>query len=157
MNRCTGNLRGGYRESRRDSENGEWAGRIISTDPWNDHANHGDARPYRSQVLELSGKVVGFASSNPFRDKAGYASSVETTIVLAGEAIGQGWGGPLLGSLLDLLARTAVHRTYASIALPNPPSIELHAKYGYQEVGTLDEVGFKKGEYHSVLIMERAF
>lgn len=103
---------------------------------------------YRVLVLEAAGRVVGFASSSPFRRKAAYANSVETTVVL---------GGSLLGALLDPLGTVPVHRAYALIALPNDPSIVLHRRFGYREVGVMAEVGFKLGEYHSVLMMERAF
>lgn len=112
---------------------------------------------YSVLVLETEGRVAGFASSSPFRNKVGYASSVETTIALGGEFAGRGLGGPLLGALLDKVAATPVHRAYALIALPNEPSIVLHRRFGYREVGVMDEVGFKLGEYHSVMMMERGF
>ena len=112
---------------------------------------------HRVLVLEAAGRIVGFASSSPFRKKAAYASSVETTVVVGEEALGQGLGGFLLQALLDHLATVPVHRAYALIALPNEPSIVLHRRLGYQDVGVMKEVGFKLGEYHSVLMMERAF
>lgn len=108
-------------------------------------------------VLELAGRVVGFASSSPFRNKAAYASSIETTVVLDETAVGKGLGGTLLAALLECVADTGVHRAYALIALPNEPSITVHSRLGYREVGVLNEVGRKLGEYWSVLIMERSF
>ena len=70
---------------------------------------------------------------------------------------GEGLGGILLGDLLTRLAAAEVHRAYALIALPNEPSVKLHARLGYRDVGTLDEVGHKLGTFHSVHIMERRF
>ncbi len=114
-------------------------------------------RRYRVLVLESGGRVVGFASSSLFKDKAAYSSSVETTMVLGGESVGRGWGGLLLGKLIDELTAAPVHRAYALIALPNEPSVALHHRHDYRDVGVLDEVGYKMDRYHSVLMMERSF
>jgi phosphinothricin acetyltransferase len=135
-------------------DEGPWT--IAERQAWFRKCNDALGR-YRVLVLEAAGRVVGFASSSPFRRKAAYASSVETTVVLGGEALGHGLGGSLLGALLDPLGTVPVHRAYALIALPNDPSIVLHRRFGYREVGVMEEVGFKLGEYHSVLMMERAF
>ena len=108
-------------------------------------------------VLEVDTMVVGFASSSPFRDKKAYDTSVETTIVLEENATGRGWGGPLMKALLERLAAAGVHRAYALIALPNEPSVRFHELFGYTALGTMDEVGHKLDQFHSVLIMERRF
>jgi phosphinothricin acetyltransferase len=109
---------------------------------------------YRVLVSQVGGRVIGFASSSPFRHKAAYDTSVETTIVLEQAATGQRHGQPLMEALIGQLAASGVHRAYALIALPNEPSIKLHARVGYQPVGTLDEVGHKLDQFHSVHIME---
>ena len=113
--------------------------------------------PYFVVVLDDGENVIGFASSSPFRPKAAYDTSVETTVVLDEGATGRGLGSILLGDLLTRLAAAEVHRAYALIALPNEPSVKLHARLGYTDVGTLDEVGHKLGQFHSVHIMERRF
>jgi phosphinothricin acetyltransferase len=98
--------------------------------------------------------VIGAAWSGPWRDKAAYRSSVETTIVLIPGSEGSGLGTTLYRALLaDVVARS-FHRAYAIIALPNDVSIGLHRKLGFTEVGVLDEVGHKVGEYHSTMLME---
>ena len=105
-------------------------------------------------VAESDGRVVGFAASSPFRDKAGYATSVETTVVLDNGVLGRGLGGRLLVALLERLELEDIHRVYALIALPNEASIALHERLGYRTIGVLDEVGSKLGSFHSVVIME---
>lgn len=109
---------------------------------------------YQVLVATADDSVLGFAASSPFRDKAGYDTSVETTIVLDEQHLGQGIGGELLPALVGQLAQEDVHRAYALIALPNDASVALHAQCGYREVGVLDEVGTKLAAFHSVLIME---
>ena len=137
----------------------------FDTDPWTlserrewfTKYQEDDVGRYQVLVLQAGGRVVGFASSSPFRPKAAYDTSVETTIVLEQAATGQGHGQPLMEALVGQLAASGVHRAYALIALPNEPSIKLHARVGYQSVGTLDEVGHKLDQFHSVHIMELRF
>ena len=126
-----------------DAERAAWFGKYDSGNP-----------RYQVVVVEWDGEVAGFASSSPFRDKAAYDTSVETTVVLDERAIGRGLGRALLEELVDRLCAADVHRAYALIALPNEPSVRLHADLGYRTVGTLEEVGRKLGAYHSVHIME---
>ncbi len=113
-----------------------------------------NAGRYQVLVAESDGRVVGFAASSPFRDKAGYATSVETTVVLDNGVLGRGLGGRLLVALLERLELEDIHRVYALIALPNEASIALHERLGYRTIGVLDEVGSKLGSFHSVVIME---
>ena len=48
-----------------------------------------------------------------------------------------------------------IHRVYAGIALPNPPSVRLHEYFGFRHVGTFSEVGNKFGRYWDVAWFER--
>ncbi len=120
-------------------------------------ARHREPGPYLSLVVEVDARVLGFASSGPFRSKAAYDTSVETTVVLDARETGKGLGGLLLEALLKSLSAAGVHRAYALIALPNDGSVVLHSRLGYLSVGVLDGVGHKLGEYHSVQIMEYRF
>ena len=107
--------------------------------------------PYRLLVAESSGKVVGYAGSSQFRVKPAYSTSVETTIYLDPEFTGRGIGVKLYGALLEYLrGYESVHRAFAGVAVPNPGSIALHEKLGFESVGTFRDVGFKFGKFWSV-------
>jgi len=106
-------------------------------------------------VAEIDDLVVGAAWAGPWRDKDAYAGSVETTVVFDAEYTGAGTGTVLYADLLKELESKEFHRAYAIIALPNDASVALHRKLGYRDIGVLDEVGFKDGEYISTLLMER--
>ncbi len=108
-------------------------------------------------VAEIDGEVVGVTYAGPYKDKAGYAGSVETTVALDSQHHGQGIGRLLLTALLESLAASGVHRAYAFVALPNEPSVALHERLGYRRVGVLDEVGYKMGEYRSTMLLEKRF
>ncbi|GMQ94354.1 MAG: GNAT family N-acetyltransferase [Acidimicrobiia bacterium] len=102
------------------------------------------------------GNVIGASWAGPWRQKKAYRGSVESTVVLAPGTEGRGLGSKLYAELLDALRAEGFHRAYAIIALPNDPSIALHRKLGYREIGVLEEAGFKDGKFHSTMLMELA-
>ena len=101
-------------------------------------------------VVEEAGEVLGYASTAPMRNRAGYRWSVETGIYLAPEAQGKGFGRKLLGTHLDLLTRQGFVTAIAGIALPNARSVALHDKMGFSLLGIERAVGFKLGQWVDV-------
>ena len=67
----------------------------------------------------------------------------------------QGVGTALYRALLHELETEPVHVALASIVLPNEPSVALHRKLGFTEVGTFHEYAVKNGQYLSSVWMER--
>ena len=101
-------------------------------------------------VAEDDGRVIGFASTSPMRNRDAYRWSVETGIYVASEAQGQGIGCRLLEAHLELLERQGFVTVIAGIALPNAPSVALHEKLGFKLAGTERGVGFKLGQWVDV-------
>lgn len=130
----------------------------FDTEPFADRSewfsHYGDP-PYVLLVADLDGVVAGYASSSQHRPKAGYRSSVETSVYLAPTATGQGLGRQLYDALLTLIDAAGVHRCLAGIALPNEPSVELHRAVGFTPIGVFTEVGTKFGQYVDVGWYER--
>jgi phosphinothricin acetyltransferase len=118
-------------------------------------AKYGGETPWQVWVAEIDGALVGAAWSSPWRPKAAYRSSVETTIVLAAGTSGRGIGTNLYRALLADIDSRGAHRAYAIVALPNDASVALHRKVGFVTVGVLDEVGQKMGRYWSTMLLER--
>lgn len=135
----------------------------FDVDPWTIErrrewfAKYTPTGRHRVLVVETADGVVGAAWSSPFRPKAAYDTSVETTIVLDPAAIGRGLGKRLLAALLDELAAEDVHRAYTVIALPNDASIALHHRLGYRSLGIQNEVGRMYGKYWDTKLLERRF
>ncbi|MFF7802034.1 GNAT family N-acetyltransferase [Streptomyces olivaceus] len=123
--------------------------------PW--LLSHPEDGPYRLRVATDadSQKILGYATSGPYRPKPAYATSVETTVYVAPHAGGSGIGSLLYASLFDALAGEDVHRAYAAVAQPNEASARLHARFGFRPVGTYREVGRKFGRYWDVAWYER--
>jgi phosphinothricin acetyltransferase len=93
--------------------------------------------------------ILGYAYSGAFRNRPAYRPTRQTSVYLCPQARGSGLGSRLYGELIDLLRHDDVHLVVAVVAQPNLPSNALHAKLGFTDVGTLDEVGFKFGAYVS--------
>jgi L-amino acid N-acyltransferase YncA len=94
-------------------------------------------------VCERDGLVCGYAYAASWKERSAYRYSVESTVYLAPQVMGQGMGTLLYSTLLDALRRTTVHCVVGGISLPNAPSIALHQKLGFIKVGHFREVGRK--------------
>lgn len=123
------------------------------------YAEHTDGGPHRLFVArDDDGGVLGYASSSAFRPKPAYATSVETSVYCDPGARGGGTGTVLYRALLSALVEpgAGAHRAYAGVALPNAASLALHRRFGFRDVGTYREVGYKFGRYWDVRWLELA-
>lgn len=118
-------------------------------------AHYGETGRHRLLVAVFNGLVIGYASSSRFRTKPAYDTSVETSVYLAPDAVGRGAGSRLYERLFKTLEGEDVHRAYAGIALPNPASIGLHARFGFKRVGHFTEQGRKFGRFWDVAWYEK--
>ncbi len=123
--------------------------RLIWFDTFRESGRH------QCLVAAKDGVAIGWASSGPFKDRAAYDTSVETSIYLKPGLEGQGLGRRLYQALFDALAGEDVHRAYGGISLPNDASVALHEAMGFRHFGTYSEVGRKFGRYWDVAWFER--
>jgi len=107
-------------------------------------------------VAVKNGEAIVWASSGPFKDRAAYDTSVETSVYLAPDEGGKGLGRRLYQTLLDALAEEDVHRAFGGIAQPNEASVGLHLAMGFHHIGTYSEVGRKFGKFWDVAWYEKA-
>jgi phosphinothricin acetyltransferase len=117
-------------------------------------AHHRGSR-YRVLVACLGSDVIGFASSGSYRLRGGYDTTVETSVYVAPERVGDGIGRALYTALFDRLADEDVHRAVAGITQPNEASVALHQVFGFRLVGRFTEQGRKFGRYWDVDWYER--
>jgi L-amino acid N-acyltransferase len=106
-------------------------------------------------VAELDGVIVGFGSLSRFRSRPAYATTVEDSVYLESGYQGRGIGRQLLDELVHLAARHGFHAVIARITGGNDASIRLHARCGFEVVGTEREVGRKFGQWLDVVEMQR--
>ena len=110
---------------------------------------------YNLLVAKSDGEVLGFAYNSQFKQKPAYITSSEVTVYIKPGAEKNGLGGKLYEVLLSKISGSSLHRLYAVITLPNEASIQLHEKFGFKTIGTMEEVGFKNGHYHSTALLEK--
>ncbi len=94
-------------------------------------------------VVEDGVDVLGFAYSDAFRPRPGYAQTRETSVYLDSAAIGKGLGFLIYSELLSRLRADGIHLAVAVVTQPNPASVALHEKLGFTVVGTFHEAGRK--------------
>ena len=119
-------------------------------------AEHPPRGPHRVVVAEEHGRPLGFASSSRYRSREAYATSIETSVYVAEGWSGRGIGTALYEFLFAALVEEDLHRAYAGITLPNPVSVALHRRFGFEHVGTFREQGRKFGRYWDVAWFEKS-
>ena len=94
-------------------------------------------------VMEENGAILGFTCAVKWRERSAYRYSVESSIYIDPAHTGQGFGVLLYTVLIDQLKPLGIHAVMAGIAQPNPASVALHQKLGYEKVAHFKEVGWK--------------
>ena len=103
-------------------------------------------------VCEHERELMGFAYGSSFRSQQAYDWSVETTIYVREAAHNLGIGSALYETLIKCLRLQGYMSAVGVIALPNEPSVSLHNKFGYKEIGIMPNAGYKPGSWYDVAI-----
>jgi phosphinothricin acetyltransferase len=101
-------------------------------------------------VYMEDGRLLGYAFASKWKGRCAYRFSVETTVYLSTESTGRGIGQHLYRALIDRLAALSCHSIIGGIALPNPASVALHEKLGFEKVAHFREVGWKMNRWIDV-------
>ena len=111
--------------------------------------------PFR--VAERDGAVLGFASAGPFRPRPGYRFTVEDSVYVAPDAIGQGVGRAVLSAVLQACETRGIRQVVAVIGdSENAASIGLHRALGFQDAGVGKSLGFKHDRWVDIVWMQKA-
>ncbi len=108
---------------------------------------------YSWLVYEEDGKILGYTYASQWKERAAYRHSVEIAIYIDSDYVGKGIGTLLIRELLPALKtlrEKSIHGVIYGVALPNPASIALCEKFGFEKVAHLKEVGYKLGEWVDV-------
>lgn len=94
-------------------------------------------------VYEQHGRVVAYAYATPWRVRAAYRFSVETTVYVSSEHPRRGLGSQLYRTLIDDLRERGICVVIGGIAQPNIASVALHEAMGFEKVAHFKQVGRK--------------
>jgi phosphinothricin acetyltransferase len=106
-------------------------------------------------VTEEAGRVLGYGSFGDFRPFEGYRVTVEHSLYVDAAARGRGHGKRLLTALVEEARRLGKRAMIGGIDGANGPSIALHVKFGFVEVGRLPGVGTKFGRPLDLVLMQK--
>lgn len=119
-------------------------------------------KKYPYLAAECDGKIVGYAYAAPFKERAAYGWSVETTIYIRKDCRQSGVGRKLYLKLEELLKEQGVLNMNACIAWPDKEderltmaSIYFHEKLGYRMVGKFHKSGYKFNRWYDMVWMEK--
>lgn len=82
-----------------------------------------------------TGKVIGYANYDQFRSIQGFYKTIEHSVFLDSDYIGQGIGKQLLLRLMEIAKSQGMHIMVAAIDSENAASIHLHQKLGFIQTG----------------------
>lgn len=110
--------------------------------------------PYLVAVED--GKIIGYAYASTYYARAAYDWTVELSVYINQEARGKGIGSMLYDALEEDLTARGFKNFLACIALPNPASIALHEKRGYEQVAHFKKVGYKFDTWHDIVWLQKS-
>ncbi|UPT70487.1 MAG: N-acetyltransferase family protein [Flavobacterium sp. JAD_PAG50586_2] len=104
-------------------------------------------------VATINDTVVGFGYYSEFRFREAYKFTVEHSVYVAPDENGKGVGKIVLQNLIDLAKKQKLHTMVGVIDAENENSIRFHEQFGFENVGTIKESGFKFDRWlHSVIM-----
>lgn len=101
-------------------------------------------------VAENNGKLTGYCYAHPWKERAAYCKTLETTIYLASEAKGRGLGTRLMTQLIKECRNRGYHALIACITAENEESCQFHERLGFKKVSHFEQVGQKFGRWLDV-------
>ncbi len=108
-------------------------------------------------VAERADRILGYAYAGAYRPRPAYAFTVEDSIYVAPDAQRSGAGRALLSKLINVCEGKGFRQMVAVIGDSlSAPSIGLHQHMGFVHVGTVRNVGFKKGRWLDQVIMQKS-
>lgn len=113
----------------------------------------GSGKPYL--VAELDGAIAGYGYASAYRARAAYRFTLENSVYIDEQRRGNGVGMAILQALVERCRRGPWRQVVAVIGdSANAPSIGLHRKAGFRQVGLLERVGFKHGRWVDSVLMQ---
>lgn len=106
-------------------------------------------------VVEIDGKIAGFATYFQFRGGVGYRHTMEHTIILAPEASGRGAGRALMRAVTEHARARGAHTLFAGVCAENAAGVAFHKAVGFDQVTVLREVGRKFDRWMDLVLLQK--
>ena len=102
-----------------------------------------------------TGTVVGYAYADKFGEREAYRYSFIVSIYLDMEVRSRGIGQKLYDELENRIKKMGVVQIISAITGKNEKSLKFHEKNGFTKIGHFPNVGYKMGEWHDIIWMNK--
>ena len=103
-----------------------------------------------------TGTVVGYAYADKFGEREAYRYSFIVSIYLDMEVRSRGIGQKLYDELEKRMKKMGIVQVLSAITGKNKKSLRFHEKNGFIKIGHFPNVGYKMGEWHDIIWMNKA-
>lgn len=104
-----------------------------------------------------TGSILGYALVQPWKQRAAYRYTVESSVYLSPAAAGRGLGRALMEALIEATRARGVREMIAVIADQGADaSIGLHERLGFKEIGRMGRVGQKFGRELGIVLLQKS-
>lgn len=105
-------------------------------------------------VAEEDGRLAGICYAHPWKERAAYANTYETTIYVSPDFKRRGVGLALMRELIGECHSRGYKALIACVTGCNEASLALHERLGFERVSHFKEVGYKLGRWLDVVDLE---
>ena len=102
-----------------------------------------------------TGTVVGYAYADKFGEREAYRYSFIVSIYLDMEVQSKGIGQKLYDELEKRMKKMGIVQVLSAITGKNEKSLKFHEKNGFTKIGHFPNVGYKMGEWHDIIWMNK--
>ena len=102
-----------------------------------------------------TGTVVGYAYADKFGEREAYRYSFIVSIYLDMKVQSRGIGQKLYDELENRMKKMGVVQVLSAITGKNEKSLKFHEKNGFTKIGHFPNVGYKMGEWHDIIWMNK--
>ncbi|KHF39257.1 GNAT family N-acetyltransferase [Halalkalibacter okhensis] len=106
-------------------------------------------------VVRSEGEILGWAALSPVSNRCVYAGVAEVSIYVSQFSKGKGIGSFLLKSLIEKSEEHGFWMLQSGIFPENVPSLKIHYKNGFREVGRRERIGKMDGRWRDTILLER--
>lgn len=99
--------------------------------------------------------VVGYAYADKFGEREAYRYSFIVSIYLDMEVRSRGIGQKLYDELEKRMKKMGIVQVVSAITGKNQKSLKFHEKNGFTKIGHFPNVGYKMGEWHDIIWMNK--
>ena len=102
-----------------------------------------------------TGAVVGYAYADKFGEREAYRYSFIVSIYLDMKVQSRGIGQKLYDELEKRMKKMGIVQVLSAITGKNEKSLKFHEKNGFTKIGHFPNVGYKMGEWHDIIWMNK--